>query len=846
MEHDYDPPSLFESGSEADPWVVGESKCVLDASDYELLVSTGQYEPDKVRDYERLKRWRRELSSDDDVASHDPDCEHAPVGVATPEQSDSAQSSGDELDAYQRRVIAEAAAALAPPDSPAGKGRGKGGGGRTRGDHLSLAQRRRMNAQQAVVTRSSTVVDLTKSNYEKRVSALVTARAAKAEKQQVRIAATSEGTGTTGPDMLATWAQQALLNWQPRELQLLRTFFDASARPNSKNAPEHTKLVKKIVRTCMSPNTVDSSMPTWSNLAKDFGCSHGRYVKQRYDEVSELVLLAYRVSWSALMQRLVAQHKAEEIELVSLSYFYAADSTPLKLRVNDSGEIMGWKMKNDAQKTSAPVTSPDQSTTATVKILQQELRLAVLIRRRDSDEFQLICGELPAELRVLDHGTAETLCQTYYDTIRIPGFLEAEKHFKRIHFITTGDMDGANLRQENAHANIEEKTYGLRAGRLQFPCRVHRFATVNGKTYDLAKYFISGTTSLALGQRGGGQVKALRKIVGDLLVQRLRIMRGSFPPGEGTEEFIYRSALLDLLLPATSNPGINESGTAERIQVKQRCVLDYWLQGDWTSEQVRVYVSNNGPSDAVICQELRDTVAWALVPHGNDAFPMHRWTGAKKSNDYTTLLMCCHKVGVTAIPKWAGIEEKVARRKELQALPDVAQAQPLALTDGRDSCTDKDAQGPVNAIVPAAAASSGAIVAADPEAQAATGFNWPKHMQKLRATAGEFASEDHGGDLKVLSYILAGTGHSISSSLRIAGPEFDRQRALHMRAGVVAWSRWLLACRGHTEGTHMKEQTRLLFDGDAWLALTGDEQTIRLRSFAWQMLTKQVAGCEQL
>lgn len=198
------------------------------------------------------------------------------------------------------------------------------------------------------------------------------------------------------------------------------------------------------------------------------------------------------------------------------------------------------------------------------------------------------------------------------------------------------------------------------AHRLRFTCEVHKCHTSCGDQLSINREVISGVVNIALAQRPGGAVQALRFAVACFLNARLRIIHG-VPPREDSREHQYREVVLRVYL-----------GRAHDVAGMRRAlVLRSLLNGSWEdTRHVQHYCwgdcSREHTDPDAHRQAVTADIVACVLPHGCPSWATHRWTKANLSVHWCGLLIGVHNILPQVLPAW------------LRALSDPKQPVPIA------------------------------------------------------------------------------------------------------------------------------------------------------------------------
>jgi hypothetical protein len=168
-----------------------------------------------------------------------------------------------------------------------------------------------------------------------------------------------------------------------------------------------------------------------------------------------------------------------------------------------------------ASSTDQPLQPAPTADQQMVKVIQTIMKVNIVLRERSSGKFVTICAKVPLHLQCVDRTTAEALISCYKEHLRAAmchDIFECFKYQVRVH---TQDRHSANERMINAMRREEPGS----VRRLALGCDVHRVATVQCRVFDLVGSHVSGMIAVAVAQRGGNKMSALRSVIGDLMLK---------------------------------------------------------------------------------------------------------------------------------------------------------------------------------------------------------------------------------------------------------------------------------------------------------------------------------------
>jgi hypothetical protein len=325
------------------------------------------------------------------------------------------------------------------------------------------------------------------------------------------------------------------------------------------------------------------------------------------------------------------------LDLVACITSLRYDETPTKIAIADSSGATGHLV---ASKTR-PRTAKGVAVSQFAKVLQSEVRMGLLVKPVGSDGFTLIWGHLPTLLQAMDRCTAEVLHSALQDSTIFPGIGQLESRCGVRINITCADRAASNKRLEATMHCREDADSQLR---LSIDCELHKAFLAQSKQFAFVPADISGTISLGMALRGSGSMEIFRKTVVAWMKRRLKVYRGAFPAGPGTEAHRYREAVLSLF--ASSGPG------SSTTSAKRAALLRAFVNGDL---RVRGEVQHFCPPGH--CRSEEDTmqvfttfVMECLFPAALPLWPRHRWLGSDLAMDWLGLACGFHGLLDEVVP----------------------------------------------------------------------------------------------------------------------------------------------------------------------------------------------------
>ena len=298
------------------------------------------------------------------------------------------------------------------------------------------------------------------------------------------------------------------------------------------------------------------------------------------------------------------------------------DETPLKMKLQEWNKFIGHDEiigKESSLKESYKYA----------KILRLDWQLGFTVIDRAAGKHKLITIPLVVPLLAIDRNTPECLLGAI-DRIHalVPELAAFQDEFDIQIRMPVIDRFSSNLKVEK---HINSRSAKLTTN--MYLCDVHRESSCIKNAMALTDDTLSGTINIALSLEGSGSLDRLRGILQQIFSEEL-VVSFAQPPGEGSEEFRHRQAVLDLFLPMTK-----DRKSTRLITKKRRFILQSLANSDISSHQIVHHCSFSccrSPEESL--KNFNKYLVWALLPHKLCTFNRKSWTGSDVAIHWAGLL----------------------------------------------------------------------------------------------------------------------------------------------------------------------------------------------------------------
>ncbi len=411
-------------------------------------------------------------------------------------------------------------------------------------------------------------------------------------------------------------------------------------------------------------------------LAKKAGIDQIRVAACIHEATSHL--------WSGFVQHIQHMLDREGYKGLLLIKSRRYDETPYKIRIGTASEP-----SNNSSGTSSTALVPatdghqeapeDRSKQEGVaaKVLQSELYVAALLHHEESKNSLLVSGKVPCPLQCVDRTTAENLlkCQLEHES-QVPLDM-LSKSFDFCVCLPCTDRAPENIACEKGMMKLQERFI-----KTHTYCTVHKASTCQKQTVSLIKGHQSGLLAVALCMMQAGSRNTLRRLLKELLKERLQIRIGEPQAVE------YRNAVYDLWLggkdissavPCTSIKD-NALKKSYVLRQRQRAILNHYCNGNLQENGVVVFMTKEYTVNLHehILQAYDTYVIPALLPHKCPYFNPSKFLGIEEALCWVGLLCAHHQLFVPLMQKFCG-----HKAKPLQGLDDLTASNKWAGLLGR-------------------------------------------------------------------------------------------------------------------------------------------------------------------
>ena len=459
---------------------------------------------------------------------------------------------------------------------------------------------------------------------------------------------------------------------------------------------------------------------------------------------------------------------------------------------------------------------------ASAKLVQHEWSGAALVKVHGC--FRLISFSLPVWVSLVDSCCAELY--SHLNKVVEPPVDRIASRFSRQQRLVTTDGDGSIAKAER----IMEKT-SPSLSVLHNKCGMHKVALIPKKFTKQMATDISWLIHLALSLRIPGGMKKFRKILRELLVERLVILQGY--PGHVSDT--HRTAALDLFCPAIVE-------CPETIMARTTC--DVLANGNYRNvvqfeHYERGCCRDRQDTEDKLCTLLTNCLARMQCP----VFPTSRWTHADRTLRWLGLLHCMHGLLPVAYERWAAA---YGTRKADIGLGNAGADEIPALEDDGIAVV-ADAGLPDDDV---AAINMDAGEAKDPQDRA---HEFRAKHQNHRKGGLAFTSHPHAqARLVMLTQVVQPQQQLMYASLRMSGHDWDIEQggkaALAEQCGISTARevRSLIAWQCVNELAFMKRLHRLLSGCEAWRCMPMAGHMRSHLVIAFQLVACAGCACHEL
>ena len=320
------------------------------------------------------------------------------------------------------------------------------------------------------------------------------------------------------------------------------------------------------------------------------------------------------------------------------------DESPFRLRLHDEA-------------TTAAEASGSKQSTGTAKIMQSEFGFFALLKRWDNVaqafHYQEVHGMCPTWLHAIEKNSAENIALSQRDilsSVAVP--LEFQNSFLfKVDFPCT-DRHPSNMSAERG-LQSEDKWC-----KSHSPCLLHKAASIQAAQFKLVSGHISGMLSMGLSMQAAGTTGLLKRLLGEILAERLVVYHGHPPPYFAA----HRKELHQLFLPDS----FWDKGRL--LHLKQQCILNYFMNGNLEDEsEVQFWTTIPGITKENLLPIYTKFIVAALIPHKCPYFNRSKWLGGELNLRWNGLLSTHHGLLAELVARWVSATSDIAVAKSSAA-----------------------------------------------------------------------------------------------------------------------------------------------------------------------------------
>ena len=491
---------------------------------------------------------------------------------------------------------------------------------------------------------------------------------------------------------------------------------------------------------------------------------------------------------------------------------YAQDETTFRFRGQSGGGLKDTADVDGLPKELCQVVALTREQTGTdidtevevTKIMQCELVVAFLIRRRSDGKFLLFFTELPVPLLTSDKGTAEQLVDCIGDIFGVPLVDALHQKFGILIDLANGDRGATGLRAER----LLDSQHPTRLRLHGVGCFAHIVHTSQKHQCEMLNDCIAGCIAWAETLKFAGKRKQLRRIVRDLLIESAVPRLGTAPPAADSETMIEIEAVLSRCL-----------NRSQRHQHHRYLRLLHCFRSPLTESKIHIYMPNfstNFPLD-MIRKYVR---SWATQASKDlvgtyPTFQRGRWVTNTDSLGGLGLLASCYRLLERAAPRFLGTLGGSGPERE-----------------DMDSRRSDESQ---------------IVMAAQTGASAEYGSKgyWAEISKRHKGDAFVFASSGAKHVLELLMLVIVLPLHAALMTwiLHVDSEKWQqKQDRLAIDDPAKRTYRALMAATGQLTADFHKASVQYLCSASEWTAVSLPLRTYAARSLAFGLLAKAI-GC---
>ena len=531
------------------------------------------------------------------------------------------------------------------------------------------------------------------------------------------------------------------------------------------------------------------------------------FAKEQFEGLGAAVYFVARMSWAAVVAKLVKLHDDKKLEICVDFTVLSSDETTLemgfkgrKILVHD--QLLGTELQVSSQVSHVISANRSQREVAMTKLLQAELIRAVAIRwlttEADDDDgeadanFEILVCELPVRLFAADHMTGCTLFRCWMDILEGPHeFHQVSLHSRAKYGVSVGCSDrGSN----NGKANRIYRM--LRPGHVRLDnlgCAIHNNHLAAKAGLRPFRQITSGLTSFGLMLKPGGSVSEFRICLQTALRRQANPRLGTRPPPPEHESMRYRTSLFDLLLDP-------------KTDMVQRLALECHFRGDVRLSEIDVFLDEDcaGKVDEIL-NAWSISASWSLMPAAVQIWSTHRWITNDGPLRKITLLDSVHSIKRGALQIYLS---KNAEKENREGAPTAR------MVDGQ------------------------IVLCNAPDDTITASQIWCALNAKTRMDMRQVARQPTCAEQLIMCVAINPLVqlHRVLSDMDTRSWELKQQAAL--KAGTPRLFKMVEAAKGNVTKTFWTKSSLLLSSTDPWQAIPRASWTLHIRALAFATITQ--------
>ena len=328
---------------------------------------------------------------------------------------------------------------------------------------------------------------------------------------------------------------------------------------------------------------------------------------------------------------------------------------------------------------------------------------------------------------------------------------------------------------------------------------IHKVASAEGKVLELVSFHMSGLVACGASMRMGGARATLRKILRDILSERLEIRIG-FPQAKAQRDFLY-----DLLLPGSGEDHSKSKSRDSLRARRQRCILDHKLNGDISEANTVVHWSLTWVSRDQMLQEFERFAIPALIPTTCPLLNRSRLLNFMEATSWVTMLCVHHDLFSEVMERFYGHSVLPLDPASLSApsskIPDLLadHAFTAELTTQHEVDTEN--------------------------------FSWSEYNKATQKKAAKYAKTFPGPLLTVIQVIMMPLVDLMVKLIYLASEQFEKDQESRSLQGKPRLYRIVEFANGKLQDSFTEKLNSLLHAIPAWLPAGVSRQSVQVLMF---------------